>query len=59
LCYVCGKPGHKPYYCPLHKGQSQLNQKPGRPMAQANVAKEIEIICAVVEETNLVANSAE
>jgi len=28
-------------------------------MAQANVAKEIEIICAVVEETNLVANSAE
>ena len=35
---------------------SQPNRKP---IAQANVAKDTEVICVVVEEANLVANSAE
>lgn len=56
LCYVCGKYGHKAYECPFCKGQSQPNRKP---VAQVNLVEDTEVICAVVEEANLVANSAE
>jgi len=59
LCYVCGNPGHKAYQCTHCKGQSQPNQKPATPIAQANLAKDIEIIYTVVKEANLVANSVE
>jgi len=56
LCYVYGKPRHKAYQCPLRKGKAQLNRKP---IAQANLTEDVEIICAVVEEANLVAYNAE
>ena len=59
LCNVCGKLGQKACKCQLRKGQSQPNQKLAKPVAQVNLAKETEIIYAVVEEANMVANSAE
>jgi len=40
----------------LCKGQSQPNWKP---VAEANLAKDTEVICVVIEEANLVVNSTE
>lgn len=57
-CYVCGKPGHKAHECFQQKGRG--NQKQATNVkAQANLAKDEDIIAADVVEANLVENKTD
>ncbi|KAK4402405.1 Retrovirus-related Pol polyprotein from transposon TNT 1-94 [Sesamum angolense] len=59
-CYCCGKLGHKAYQCFQRNDQQKTRDKPpSQPRPQINLAKQEEVIAAVVVEANLMENKTD